>query len=93
VTTYVAKFLSSVEAEALSRSEGEAISLMAQQRDCFASFPSPGSEPALRNEGTGSRNRSAPLKRHHALLPETAGVMALHRNDSKNDPSFLRAGF
>ncbi|MBM3135482.1 MAG: hypothetical protein FJZ89_09430 [Chloroflexi bacterium] len=26
--------------------------------------------------------RSAPLKRHHALLPETAGVMALHRNDS-----------
>jgi hypothetical protein len=38
VTTYVAKFLSSVEAEALSRSEGEAISIMAQQRDCFASF-------------------------------------------------------
>jgi hypothetical protein len=27
----------------------------------------------------------APLKRHHALLPETAGVMALHRNDGKSN--------
>jgi len=25
---------------------------------------------------------AAPLKRHHALLSETAGVMVLHRNDS-----------
>jgi hypothetical protein len=28
--------MSSAEAEALSRSEGEAISIMAQQGDCFA---------------------------------------------------------
>jgi hypothetical protein len=35
VTVYAAKFLSSAEAEALSRSEGEAIALVAQQRDCF----------------------------------------------------------
>jgi len=32
------KFLSSAEAEALSRSEGEAISLLRYEGDCFASF-------------------------------------------------------
>jgi len=68
--------ISSLRAQRSNLSHGATVRLL-----CFVSFA------RLR---TGSRNRSAPLKRHHALLPETAGVMALHRNDSQND--FDRAG-
>ncbi|MBM3134451.1 MAG: hypothetical protein FJZ89_04015 [Chloroflexi bacterium] len=72
------RVIASAEAEALSRSEGEAISLLRHEGDCFApilpfsvmyrGFVASFRRPSLRS---GWR-RDAPLKRHHALLPETA---------------------